>query len=164
MSKIIPNENSWIGFVAGAFGAAGAIADMAAPTAAELAAAVNLTGYAITITASSTGNTVPTPALDSLFETSIPGTTSASFTADFYLDDEDNLAWTTLPRSTRGYFLISRFGGTGPARQPAVGEPIEVWPVIVSSRSASALSSNTAETFTLTCSVPVEPVEDAVVG
>jgi hypothetical protein len=157
VSRIIPNENSWIAF-------ATAVAAISAPTVAELTAAIDLTDYIVTINASTTGNTVPTPSLKSLFETSVPGTAAAQFTADMYRDDESDLAWLTLPRNTRGFFLISRFGGTGPAARPVATQLIEVWPVHVSSRAGGALSSNTAQTFTVTCSVPDEPDEDAVVA
>jgi hypothetical protein len=129
VSRIIPNENSWIAFAL-------TVADIHAPTAAELAGATDLTDFIITINAATTGNTVPTPSLASLFETSVPGTAAAQFTADMYRDDEDDVAWDLLPRNTKGYFLISRFGGTGPANRPAVAQNLEVWPVHVSSRAA----------------------------
>ena len=156
MSKMIPNQNSWVGFAA-------TVANIAAPTAAELTAATNVTPLLISINASSTGNTVPTPALDSLFETSVAGTAAAQFTADFYRDDDDDFAWNLLPRGTEGFFIISRFGGTGTNKKPVATQTCEVWPVYTTSRSSSSLTSNTAETFTLTCSVPREPDEDAVV-
>jgi hypothetical protein len=73
-------------------------------------------------------------------------------------------AWTLLPRNTSGVFYISRFGGTGANLKPIATDVVEVWPVRVISRAASAMSSNTAQTFTLTCSVPAEPNENAVVG
>jgi hypothetical protein len=60
---------------------------------------------------------VPTPSFASLFETSISGTVSATFTAEFYRDDEDDLAWDTLPRATNGFFVVSRFGFTGSRRR-----------------------------------------------
>jgi hypothetical protein len=157
VSRIIPNENSWIAF-------ATAVADISAPRAADLAAAVDLTDFIVTINAATTGNTVPTPSLKTLFETSVPGTAAAQFTADMYRDDEDDQAWETLPRNTKGYFFISRFGGLGPANRPNVGQKVECWPVHVSSRAGGALTSNTAQTFTLTCSVPQEPDEDAIVA
>lgn len=157
MTRIIPNERSWIGF-------ADTVADINAPTGAEIAAAVDLTGFCVSINASAQGNTVPTPALDSLFETSILGTSQASFTADFYRDDDNDLAWETLPRATEGFFIISRLGGSGPGIVPIATDPVEVWPVIVTSRQAGAMSSNTVQTFTSTCSVPVVPAEDALVA
>jgi hypothetical protein len=155
--RIIPNENSWIGF------STTRPANLQAPTEAELAGAVNLTGFIISITAQSMGNTVPTPNIDSLFETSVPGTSQASFTADMYRDDAADTAWDTLPRGVVGYFYISRFGGTGTGYVPKAGENVEVWPVRIVSRTASAMASNTAQTFTCTASVPEEPAEDAKV-
>jgi hypothetical protein len=157
VSRIIPNQESWIAF-------ATSVASISSPTVAELAAAVDLTDYIVTINASSTGNTVPTPSLKSLFETSVPGTAAAQFTADMYRDDSSDLAWTTLPRNTVGFFLIKRFGGTGSNNKPVATETVEVWPVHISSRAGGAMSSNTAQTFTVTCSVPQEPAEDAVVA
>lgn len=156
MSRVIPNENSWIAFAA-------LIADISAPKLTEMTAVIDLTDFIITINASTTGNVVPTPSLRTLFETSVEGTAAAQFTADMYRDDDGDLAWITLPRRTRGFFLISRFGGTGAGNQPVVGEPLEVWPVHVSSRAGSAMTSNTAQVFTLTCSVPAEPSEDGLV-
>lgn len=157
MARLIPNENTWIGF-------ATAIADKEAPTASEVAAAKELTSYCISLNASSRGNTVPTPAFDSLFETSTAGTSAASFDADFYRDDEDDEAWETLPRGTRGYFLISRFGGTGTDNLPVASDDVEVWPVMVTSRTMANMSSNTVLTFSVSCAVNEEPAEDAAVA
>lgn len=159
MAKIIPNGESWIGF-------ATTLASKTAPTVANIDAATNFTPTLISITATSTGNSVPTPTLDTLFETNIPGTSSASFSADFYRDTVSTVdtAYTTLVRGTAGFFLISRFGGGGPLKKPNVaGNKVDVWPVRVISRASNALTSNTAQTFTVTCSVPDEPVEPATV-
>jgi len=158
MSTLIPNENCYIAF------SPTTPTDLAAPTAAQVAAAVDLTDFVISLTASAQGNAVPTPRLKRLFETSIPGTSTAQFTAEMYRDNEEDLAWDTLPRDESGVFYISRFGGTGAENLPVSADPVEVWPVRVVSRAGGAMSSNTAQTFTLTCSVPEEPVEDAVVG
>jgi len=157
MARIIPNENSWVGF-------ATTVASTSAPTAANVTAAVPLTPLLISINASSQGNTVPTPSLDTLFETSVPGTSTATFTADFYRDTAADTAWTTLPRGTAGFFIISRFGGAGTANKPVALDPVEVWPVTVTSRTNSNMASNQVLTFTLTCSVGSEPNEAAVVA
>ena len=107
MARIIPNENTWVGF-------ATSVASVAAPTAANVSSAIDLTPFVISLNASSRGNTVPTPSFDSLFETSTSGTSAATFDADFYRDDEDDDAWETLARGTRGFFIISslRWAGT----------------------------------------------------
>lgn len=158
MGRIIPNENTWIGF------ATSIAAPDLEPTAAEVTAAVELTGLLMALNAASQGNVVPTPSFDTLFETSIVGTSQASFTADFYRDDEDDLAWETLPRGTEGYFIISRFGGSGTNQKPIAADVVEVWPVNVVSRTAANMANNTVQTFTVTCSVNIEPNEAAVVS
>jgi len=158
MARIIPNENTWIGFTAAV------VADISAPKAATLAAAIDLTGHCISLNASARGNTVPTPSFDSLFETSTTGTSAATFDADFYRDDEDDLAWETLPRGTRGTFFIARYGGSGANNLPIAGDDLEVWTVMVTSRTMANMSSNTVLTFTASCAVNVEPAEDAVVA
>jgi hypothetical protein len=157
MARIIPNENTWLGFVP-------TVADLAAPTGTELTGAVDLTPYLLSINASSQGNTVPTPDISTLFETSIAGTVQASLSADFYRDDDVDLAWTTLPRRTRGVFVISRFGGSGTNGVPEAGDVVETWPILVVSRTNANISNNTVMTFTVTGSVPEEPVEAAIVA
>jgi hypothetical protein len=102
MSRLIPNENTWLGF------SIVCASPALVPKLAEITGAVVLTSYLLSINASSTGNTVPTPSLDTLFETSIPGTVQAAFTADFYRDDDTDLAWTTLPRKTEGFMFLRR--------------------------------------------------------
>lgn len=160
MSKLIPNENTFVGFdVTTDFPT-----NLDAPSAAAIAGAVDLTPLVVSINASATGNTVPTPALDSLFETSVPGTSAATFQADFYRDDEDDIAWDALERGVKGVFYISRFGGKGANHMPIAADKCEVWPVIITSRAAAALSSNTAQTFTVTAAVVIEPAETATVG
>ena len=159
MARIIPNENTWIGFAPDA-----GIADIESPKASEIAAAQDLTGWCISLNASSRGNTVPTPAFDSLFETSTAGTSAATFDADFYRDDEDDTAWETLPRGQRGFFIIARFGGKGADNLPIAADEVEIWPVMVTSRTMANMSSNTVLTFTASCSVNIEPNEAATVA
>lgn len=158
MARLIPNENTWVGFATTVANAS------LVPSASEITSAQDLTGYLISLNASARGNTVPTPAFDSLFETSAPGTSAATFDADFYRDDEADTAWETLPRNTDGYFIISRFGGTGTDNRPQAADKVEVWPVRVSSRTMANMSNNTVLTFTVSCAVNQEPNEDATVS
>lgn len=159
MARLIPNENTWVGFAP-----AGSITNIAAPTSAQIAAAEDVTSFLISLNASSRGNTVPTPAFDTLFETSTAGTSSATFDADFYRDDEDDAAWDLLPRATRGFFIVSRFGGTGTNNLPIALDEVEVWPVMVTSRTMANMSNNTVLTFTVSCAVVEEPNEGAIVA
>lgn len=150
MSSFIPNENTWI-----AFAPVRPVALTLVPKMAEITAAVDLTAFIINLNASVTGNTVPVPNLKSRYERTIAGTTTGQFTAEMYRDKvpASDLAWTTLPMTTTGVFYISRIKGV----IPVALDVIEVWPVEVTSRTASALASNTAGTFTLTCAVPDPP-------
>lgn len=156
MARLIPNENTWVGFAA-----AGAITNIDAVTAVQVAAATDLTGLLISLNASSRGNTVPTPSFDTLFETTTTGTSAATFDADFYRDDVTDSAWTLLPRGATGFFIISRFGGTGANNLPIAADKVEVWPVSVSSRTMANMANNTVLTFTVSCAVNKEPNEDA---
>lgn len=156
--RVIPNENTWVGFSP----TKPAAADLT-PTATEVAAATPLTGLLMGLNASSQGNTVPTPSFDTLFETSIIGTSQASFTADFYRDDVDDTAWDLLQRGTEGAFYISRFGGSGADQMPIAGDKLEVWVVEVVSRTAANMANNTVQSFTVTCSVNIEPNESATI-
>lgn len=153
MGRFIPNENTFVGFGVALTGT------VDAPKLADVNAAIDLTDLTMSLNASAQGNSVPTPSFAHLFETSIIGTSQATFTADFYRDDEDDLAWDTLPRGTKGFFHISRYGG-----KPLVGDPEEVWPVSVLSRAMANMANNTVESFTVTCSVPKVPGEDSVVA
>lgn len=155
MARLIPNENTWVGFAL-------AVADVSAPTEAEVTGATPLTDFVITIDASSAGNQLPTPNLASLFETSISGTVQATFTGEFYRDDDDDTAYTTLPRATDGFFLISRFGTAGVV--PAATDVIEVWPIRVTSRTDTPLTSNDVLRFSIQAAVIAEPDEGATVA
>ena len=160
MGRIIPNENSWIAY------SPTEPANLAAPTDAELAAVTAVwTKQIVSINASSSGNTVPTPDIGTMFETSVPGTSSAQFTMDVYRDDDPvkDAPFQTLKRGTKGVVYISRFGGTGPGGRPEADQGIEVWPIQVTSRGSAPLASNTAQMATITCAVPTEPEEDALV-
>lgn len=160
MARLIPNENTWVGFIDAAD--LPLTSGTLVPNEAEVAAALPLTGFLMSLNAASQGNVVPTPSFDTLFETSIIGTSQATFTADFYRDTTDT-AWTTFERGVTGLFIVSRFGGSGTDQIPEQGDIVEVWPIEVVSRTAANLQNNTVQTFTITCAVNTEPNEAATV-
>lgn len=158
MAKQIPNELTKVHFVA-------TISDGDLnPAVVEVTGGVDLTEFLTSLEASSSGQIVPTPSFDSLFETNIPGTASATFNAEFYRDDTTDTAWDTLPRGTSGYFVIARFGYSGADNTPAATDTTEVWPVRVVTRAAMALANNDVQRFRVECAVPVEPNETAVIS
>jgi len=157
MGRVIPNEQTYVCFLTTVASAT------LAPTALEVTGGVDLTPFLMSINASAQGNQVPTPSLDSLFETSIVGTSQATFTADFYRDDTADTAWDTFPRGAKGYVVISRFGGSGTDQKPIAADIVEVWPIEVVSRTAAAMQNNAVQTFTITCAVNIVPNEAAAV-
>jgi hypothetical protein len=157
MGRVIPNEQTWVGFATVVASAT------LAPTAAEVTAAVDLTPFLMSLNASAQGNQVPTPSFDSLFETSIVGTSQATFTADFYRDDANDDAWTAFPRGTKGFMIISRFGGSGVDQKPVAADLVECWPVEVVSRTAANMQNNAVQTFSITCAVNIAPAESIAV-
>jgi hypothetical protein len=157
MARVIPNEVTQVVFVPVVED------DDLVPTVTEIEAGTELTSELVTLDASTTGNTVPTPSFASLFETSISGTVSATFTAEFYRDDEDDVAWDALPRATRGYFVIARFGFSGTDGAPAAGDEVEVWPILITARSALSLTNNEVQRFGIEASVFQEPNETAAI-
>ena len=158
MARIIPNEQTWVGF------ATTVASTTLVPTAAEITGATDVTPLLMSLNASSRGNTVPTPSFDSLFETTTVGTSQATFEADFYRDDADDDAWELLPRGTEGFFIISRFGGSGADQKPQAGDIVEVWPVTVVSRTMANMANNTVLSFTVSCAVNIEPNEAATIA
>jgi hypothetical protein len=168
--RVIPNEECWIGFLPDA-----TPADLCSPTMADIGDCIDLTCFVSSLNAGAQGNTVPTPSLCSLFETSVPGTSAATFTGEFYRDGETtgtppkpiDLAWNSLPRKAKGCFIIGRFGipksATTGDPTPIIGSQVECWPVEITSRGAGPMASGTPLSFTLTAAINVEPCEDAEV-
>ena len=114
------------------------------------------------------GNQIPVPDLCSRFERSIAGTVNATFSAEFYRDDETagDVPWDTLVRGKEGLLHRVPVQVRVPARddpKPEAGDTVEIWPVEVTSRQAGPMSSNTVQTFTVQAAVNVVPSEDAVV-
>lgn len=160
MGRIIPNEQTWVGWIDDTPGIA---SGTLAPTVAEITSAVDLTPFLMSLNASAQGNQVPTPSFDSLFETSIVGTSQATFTADFYRDDTADTAWEAFPRGTKGSIVISRFGGSGTDQKPVAADFVEVWPIEVVSRIAANMQNNAVQTFTINCAVNIVPAEHIAV-
>lgn len=160
MSRLIPNEATKVYFDPGVLSAV----DPSDVAATALTGGIDLTGFLVTLDASARGNTVPTPDFESLFETSVPGTSSATFTAEFYRDSDADTAWETLPRNTEGIFGILRFGGGGTGGAAAASDEAEIWPVRVTTRAAMPLTNNEVQRFSIECAVPVEPDEASTLG
>jgi len=149
MGRIIPNQNSWIAF------SATRPASLAAPTVVEIAAATNITKFIISLNATAQGNAVPTPALRTpCSRLPCPATSQATFTGDFYRDDIADDAWTLLARGTAGTSSSPASAARDQKFAPPATQKLEVWPVRITTRAAGPMSSNTAQTFSITLQRP----------
>lgn len=144
MARVIAN-----GVVEVAFGP---VADINAPTLAEVTGAEDLTPYLNTLDTAASSATVETPNFSTRFVGSIPGTYSATVTGEFYRDDTDDVAWDTLARDVEGVFIIGRFGF-------GASKEIELWPVRITNRSPVALGTNESQRFSIEAAVPEPPNE-----
>ena len=148
------------------------IADMKAPTAAEVNGAKDLTGWLRQdgLNRAQEAATVDTATALDLFDTTDIGTRSGSFELTFYRDDTDDDAWEELEIGTRCYMIVCPFklkganDATTGLPDAAAGDKVEIWKVAVSARSNAAIGKDAAQTFTVTCAVEVPPEDDAVVA
>lgn len=143
------------------------IADISAPTVAEIAAGVDLTEQLLRdgLSLPQSGNTVDVAGAASKYNATDAGTYGGDpITASFFRDSvaASDDAWDALPRGTRGYFVVSRFEGSDQAL--AAADRVEVWPIVVISRSNRDIEQDGAYRFDVTCGVPTEPDDDAVVA
>lgn len=136
---------------------------------------INLTPLVTGMNASSTGSTVPVPTFDSTWNATIAGNVDGTFSMDGYRDTDStkDLLWTGFPRTMTGIVIIARSNARGtagtaagvqlaPDGATAPPKLIELWPIIVLSRSVANMTSSAAVTMTVTGAVPYEPNEDAM--
>jgi hypothetical protein len=148
------------------------IANIAAPTVAEITAGTNLTGWMRQdgLKRSVSGNTIDIADASSLFNTTDAGTRDASFSITFYRDtvSGSDTAWSTLPDLTRGYFVVAPFGftgaGSGTSKAPLATDRCEVWPIVIISRAPEDEGKDKAETFMVNVAVTTTPNLTAVVA
>lgn len=163
MSRVQPTGNLRVKFCT-------SIANIAAPTAAEVNAGVELStqmkreGFATGQEAS----LVDVSDVTTLFDKSDIGTRNASVKLTAFRDTILALdsTWSALPIGTRGVLVVGRFGfsGAGSPKLAAAGDRVETWPVAVSARSMNDTAANEAYAFDVTFATPDQPNDDAVVA
>jgi hypothetical protein len=144
-----------------------AVADKAAPTVTEIGAGVDLTDFLLRdgLSLPLDGNTIDVAGAAERYNSTDAGTFGGNpIRASFFRDSDDaeDLAWDTLPRGTRGFFLVSRFEGSDETL--ATGDRVEVWPIVVISRSHRDIEQDGAYRFDVSCAVPTPPDDDAVIA
>lgn len=148
----------------------GHFANDQAPTVAELndAAVIELTDFLTDggVATPLDGSIVDSADMGSRFNKTALGTFGGQpIVLQFYRDfpAASDTAWTTLPRDTLGYYVLSRAGLATPGTF-AVSDEIESWPLEVASRNPVDVARNEMQQFTTENAIPDVPLEDFVVA
>jgi hypothetical protein len=147
------------------------IGTKAAPTVAEIAAGVDLTGLLTRdgLNTPSEGSTIDVAGANERYNATASGSYGGQpITAKFFRDTVtgSDLAWSTLPAQTQGYLVIRRFGGSTNSSSDAfaAAQKVEVWPIDVMDRTMLPIADNEAQKFEVRMAVPTAPVQSATVA
>jgi len=130
------------------------IADINAPTVAEITAGTNLTSHITKdgVNFTTSGNRVDTPGIDATFDAQVAGSWGATGALKMFRDDTDETdTWDTFSQGLNGYVLIGRFGSV------AATEVVEVYPVEVVAVMPEASTANEAQKFSVEFAVTSTP-------
>lgn len=147
------------------------LANPAAPTLAEIAAGVDVTPWLTRdgLTTPLDGSTIDVAGANTRYNATASGSYGGQpISMRFFRDDDpdDDIAWDTLPRQTKAYAVVRRFGGaTGSSDDPFLAaQKVESWPIDVLSRTNMPIADNEGQKFEVSAAVPGVPSEDAVVA
>lgn len=142
------------------------IAILAAPTAAELNAGVDLTSFLPDggLATPLDGSIVDIADMSTKFNATAPGTFGGQpVSIELYRDDAVDTAWTTLVRGFVGFGAVARFALSTPGTW-AIGDQVDVWPISVVTRNPADLVRNEAQRFTSESAATAEPTEDFILA
>ncbi len=144
------------------------LSSVTAPTAVQINAGTDLTPWLRQdgLNRSMSGNETDVADARDTFNRSDIGTYDAQLEVTFLRDsDEDNDdAFTLLPRGTRGYMVIAPFGWATGGLDAVALDRCEVWPAVVSSRGPEAEGANKATVVRVIFALPDTPELEAVVA
>jgi hypothetical protein len=141
------------------------IANIAAPTVAEITAGDLITGIT-NYTMPSSEAEVDTSDIDGLYDTSVVGTSKAGpIELTMKRDDTDESAgWDLFTFRDTGYLVYLPFGGSGALGVPAATDKAMVYPAQVGQKRQEGYSRNTTQKFMVSFYVTDEPDVDAVLA
>lgn len=156
MARYVPEGTMEVWFVT-------TVAVPAAPTATELNAGVDLTGFAVgDLDMPFEGSTADAADLSSRFNKTAPGDYGGQSGSSTWHKDSvqaSDTAWTTMLRDTIGYLAVAP-RGLATASTWAIGDYVDLWPVQVLSRALAAQARNTTTRFVTQLAITDEPTED----
>lgn len=137
------------------------IANLDAPTVAELAAGTELGCEVADIAGFAFKNSpIDVPDMCSTFVKNIPGEDKADASSmTFYEDDASNPIKSLLAKAVEGFVVFFPYGVTGGS--PAAGDDCEVWPISVASNTREWKAGNEAAKFMVEFTITDVPDQDA---
>jgi hypothetical protein len=147
------------------------IANIAAPTVAEINAGTDLTSKLTRdgLDRPLDGQSIDTADVSNGHNNTAPGSFGGQGVTGKFLRDTvsgSDTAWTTLTRLASGYLVVRPFGGSTGASGDAfaAGQRVEVWPSVVNTRKPIPIADNEAQKFEAKFDVTSAPNLDAVVA
>lgn len=156
MSRVIPDGEVRIHAVT-------TIANIQAPTQAEVQAGTDITPYLASMDTPLDGNRVPAGDLSTAFRITAAGKFGGDITMDVHrgTTGADDTAYDLFPRGTETNIVIRRFGGS--TVNLATADVVEVWPVRVVTRSPAPLEEEALQMSTVDMAATAEPAIDVSV-
>jgi hypothetical protein len=140
------------------------ISNIAAPTAAEIAAGTNLTNFVAKdgVAVNTTTNNVDSATIAETFDSQIVGSWGGEIELTMFRDDTADTAFTLCVYGTNGYLVIDRFGPSGTA--PVATDKVEVWPAEMHQPVPQNSAANTQQRFMEKFAVTSQPNLSATVA
>ena len=140
-----------------------AVADIEAPTLAEIGAATELTGYVAKdgVAVNINTNNVDSATIAEIFDAQVVGSWGADVQLTMFRDDEDDSAYDLCVYGTNGFLIIDRINDSGTLA--GIGDVVEVWPAQMHIPAMENSSSNTQQRFVESFAVTATPALDATV-
>lgn len=140
------------------------ITDVSAPTVAQLNAGQALEGFLTPDGLSLDLGTDPvnTSALNSTFDTALPGRRTAGGTLTMKQQGYSVAPWSSFAGRPDGYLVVRRNVDSGTAW--TIGDKVEVYPAQAGTRNEVAPAANEVSKFTVALKVTAQPDTDATVA
>lgn len=134
------------------------ISNKSAPTASEISAGVNLTGF-LAPEGFDTGvssNLIDSAGIDDVFDAQVVGTWGAKPKATFFRDDTTDTAWNTLVRGSVGFWVVRE--RTTSSTSIAAGQKVDVYPAQLQQALKGPITKNEMQKFTSEAAITGAPV------
>jgi hypothetical protein len=141
-----------------------AVANKAAPTVAEITAAVALTTFITKdgVRTPVATNNVDSAMIDSAYDSQVVGSWGSEVELRMKRDSTADTAWNLCVYGTAGFLIIDRFRASGTL--PSAGMKVEVWPAQMHQPAVEPPAANTLVTFIEKFAITSEPKLNATVA